>query len=210
MKLKGKADKDNVHALLYGTAAAVIIALLVPVTARPFYRNAGFSVAASLALSFAVLALAAAVLTCLALFFTRKKSEEALRHLSEDAVYESAAAGESDETCPDEPGTGPEYVDTVQNIDKIGDEKYSLQENVEDLLDTAMYFKKCGNYAEAVSCYRRALGHIDDDELLSMVIVDLCSLAKMTNNTSIIHEVLESDRGRLLDSAIKHEILNNI
>jgi len=102
------------------------------------------------------------------------------------------------------PETGAEMVDTVRIIDKIG------VDNVDDLLNSAMEFKMGGNYPGAVSCYRRALEQIQDKELLAWVVVDLCALAKIMKDDSIIREVLDSRPARMLDRRIIDEILNNI
>jgi len=78
------------------------------------------------------------------------------------------------------------------------------------LLNAALDYKIRGDYPEAVSCYRRALEHIQEKELLTWVVIDLCGLAKIMKNTRIIQEVLDSKQGEMLDSGIKTEILNNI
>lgn len=102
-------------------------------------------------------------------------------------------------------------VDTLQDIDKIGVEKESLPaQDVNELLNAAMDCKMRGDLTKAVSCYRKALNYIQEKELLTLVVLDLCGLAKMMKNTRIIEEVLDSEQGKNLDDAIKREILSNI
>lgn len=271
LKWKGQTDRTTIRALLYGTATAILISLLVPVAARLFYHRAGLSVTVSLVTAFASLAFAAAVVLYLAHIIVTNKTKEgekASGYLgsAEDASAESAASHEGmeelselpcadqqmvAETPQEEPlvqsetlyesqqmqpvvpyesqWTQPEpsyedqqilseaaeivakKVDTVQNIDKIGDDEYLIvQDNVNDLLNAALDYKIRGDYPEAVSCYRRALEHIQEKELLTWVVIDLCGLAKIMKNTRIIQEVLDSKQGEMLDSGIKTEILNNI
>lgn len=218
MKRKGKADKTSIRPHLYGTCASIAIALLVPVVARLFYGRAGLSVEVSLAAAFLVLSLAAVGALYLAFIVRNRKADgtngtgeaEAAGSL-EDAMAESAAALTDTQVQEVALEEESKNVDTVQNIDKIGDEKYpELQENVDDLLNAAMDFKMGGKFAEAISCYRRALKHIQDRDLLTWVIVDLCSLSKIAGDVSVLHEVLESEQWETLDYEIKDEILRNI
>ena len=227
LKWKGQTDRTTIRALLYGTATAILISLLVPVAARLFYHRAGLSVTVSLVAAFASLASAAAVVLYLAHIIVTnklKEDEKAAGYLGsiEDAGGESAASHEgmeglsespyADQQIPSEAAkTVAKKVDTVQNVDKIGDDEYLIvQENVNDLLNAALDYKIRGDYPEAVSCYRRALEHIQEKELLTWGVIDLCGLAKIMKNTRIIQEVLESRQGEMLDSGIKTEILNNI
>lgn len=296
-----QADKTRIRTLLLGTAAAILIALLTPVTARLIHQRAALPAMALLAAAFAVLAIAAALVLFLVHIIVTGKQKEAeekepaYRPAPGDAAAESAAtleglhapadapaaglqnpagigfgeprvtpdqvyegmpvsaettqdkqpimpgglyAGETahaetpedmqamaetyrEETYEDlrilpgepsvepqapseTPETGAEMVDTVRIIDKIG------VDNVDDLLNSAMEFKMGGNYPGAVSCYRRALEQIQDKELLAWVVVDLCALAKIMKDDSIIREVLDSRPARMLDRRIIDEILNNI
>jgi|GEM_PF-419857 len=313
LKWRGLAEGTRLRNLVYGTATAILIALLMPVTARLFYHRAGLPVAASLIAAFASLAIAAGLVLYLAHIVAASKEKEGEKAAGYQgsvagALQESAAALEElrtppeaphevlqsptetqhedlrilpetshgEQLTPDEvhdaglqvldetlyedleiiekpledlqilpetfqadkpepseepyeelqPPEGPweepqtpyqvhqveaETVDTAQIIDKIGDDEHlPEQDNVDALLTSAMEFKMGGSYPEAVSCYRRALEYIQDKELLTWVVIDLCGLAKILKDDSIIQDVLDSEQGKMLDSGIITEILNNI
>lgn len=266
LKLRGQAERARTRILFYGTAIAILIALLMPVTARLLYQRAGLSVFASLAAAFLSLAIAAGIVLFLAniIITDRQQEKEKASGYMEsagDAAKESAVSRENlqappeatyddkeilteesylaemphedlriqpetsredvqdlpetpredPQILPEAPETGAEMVDTVQIIDKIGDDEFiSAQDNAVDLLDAAMKFKMDGNYPQAVSCYRRALEYIQDKALLTWVVIDLCGLAKILKDDSMIREILDSEKGKMLDSGIADEILNNI
>jgi len=282
LKVKGRAEKSNVRSLVLSTAVAILIALLVPVTARLFYHEVGLPVMASAVAAFISLVILAGAVSFLVTRLLRKKAQSAGLQKAFGYAAEESAAGEEDSQVPDEEqvlektegktqpdeeqayetpayeeredeergdmegtaeaahaesigyfagaestdsaeslyGTEPvappevfadEEVDTLQNIDKIGDKEHgNAHEDPNDLLGAAMDCKMRGDFHEAVSFYLRALEHIHDKELKALVILDLCSLAKRMKNTRMIRDILDSGHGKMLDDEIRDEILANI
>ncbi|SHI48483.1 hypothetical protein [Thermoclostridium caenicola] len=253
LRMKGRAEKSNVRALIFSTAVAIFIALLVPAIARLYYHETGLPAMASAAAAFVSLVLLAAAAYVLGTRLLKMKTQSAeLRESFGYAGEEAAAAQEEGAASPeeqqeeasktektgDEEGSDSlplmddaerlcgadgaesqespedretEEVDTLQNIDKIGVEGHvPVQENLDELLRAAMDSKMRGDLQESVSCYRRALVHIQDKELMTMVILDLCGLAKLMKNTRLVRDILDSEHGKMLDDAIKGEILANI
>lgn len=256
LKWKGRAEETSSRALFLGTAAAILIALLVPALARLLYHRAGFSVLVSVAAAFLCLALVTVAAFNLVSFIGRRKLEEKEKASGFQESFQQAAAGSAagDQGYAPMPSEAPEsidglertdsispmdstnlidstdhidhlshtgstdvlfrtepiMVDTLHNIDKIGVEEHLPRENVDDLLDAAMDYKIRGDLPEAISCYRKALAYIQDKDLLTLVVIDLCGLAKMIKDTRTIQEVLESGLGKMLDFGIKAEIMNNI
>ena len=66
------------------------------------------------------------------------------------------------------------------------------------------------NYKNAITAFESALILGPDDELCFLIILDLCSLYKMTGNTESIYKLLDSAQCNLLSTDKKEEILRNI
>ena len=97
----------------------------------------------------------------------------------------------------------PIYMDVpVYNTDRLSD--------IAELLDIAYENKIKRNYQGAITAYESALVLNPDDELCYLVILDLCSLYKMTGNTESIYKLLDSAQCNLLDMDRKEDILRNI
>jgi hypothetical protein len=62
----------------------------------------------------------------------------------------------------------------------------------------------------AVTQYEAALLNNPGPELMAWIIIDLCSLYKMTNQRELVHKILYSEFGRMLNVSIKEDILRNI
>lgn len=84
------------------------------------------------------------------------------------------------------------------------------QSDISELLDIAYESKIKRNYQGAITAYESALILNPDDELCYLVILDLCSLYKMTGNTESIYKLLDSAQCNLLNTDRKEDILRNI
>lgn len=84
------------------------------------------------------------------------------------------------------------------------------QSDISELLDRANESKINHNYQDAITAYESALILNPDDELCYLVILDLCSLYKMTGNTESIYKLLDSAQCNLLNTDRKEDILRNI
>jgi|GEM_PF-1439856 len=78
------------------------------------------------------------------------------------------------------------------------------------LLDIAMDSKINHNYQIAITAYERALTLDPDDELRYLLILDLCSLYKITGNLESIYKLLDSPQSNMLSEDKKEDILRNI
>ncbi|MGI6084559.1 MAG: hypothetical protein ACOYIF_03845 [Acetivibrionales bacterium] len=84
------------------------------------------------------------------------------------------------------------------------------QSDISELLDRALESKNRRNYEDAISAYESALVLNPDDELCYLIILDLCSLYKITEKNELIYRLLESARCKLLTIDKKEDILRNI
>jgi len=66
------------------------------------------------------------------------------------------------------------------------------------------------NYQIAITAYERALTLDPDDELRYLLILDLCSLYKITGNLESIYKLLDSPQSNMLSEDKKEDILRNI
>jgi|BioPla2DNA2_1021312.scaffolds.fasta_scaffold10324_3 tetratricopeptide (TPR) repeat protein len=115
-----------------------------------------------------------------------EKSEDETQHIPEDPIYNE-----------------PAFTDIpVYNPDKESD--------ISSLLDIAIESKINHNFQSAIAAYESALILNPDDELCYLIILDLCSLYKMTGNVESIYKLLDSARCVLLNSDRKEDILRNI
>lgn len=96
--------------------------------------------------------------------------------------------------------------ETIKIIEKPSDQ----QTDILELLDIAIEHKNNRDYYGAIAFYETALVLNPDDELCFLIILDLCSLYKMTNQSESAYKLLESNTCKLLDSNIKADILRNI
>lgn len=78
------------------------------------------------------------------------------------------------------------------------------------LLDEASACKNNRELNKAIFLYESALLQNPDAELSQWIIIDICSLYKMTNQKELIYKTLESEYSNLLDNHIKEVILRNI
>ena len=84
------------------------------------------------------------------------------------------------------------------------------QSEILKLIEIAMEDKTGHNYKNAITAFESALILGPDDELCFLIILDLCSLYKMTGNTESIYKLLDSAQCNLLSTDKKEEILRNI
>lgn len=84
------------------------------------------------------------------------------------------------------------------------------QSDISELLDRAAESKTNHNYQDAITAYESALILNPNDELRFLIILDLCSLYKLTKNSESIYKLLDSAQCNLLNESKKQEILRNI
>ncbi len=117
------------------------------------------------------------------------------------------------------------------STEKLEDEKQEIPENMEfnksvfidvpvynsdkqsdifELLDRAAESKMNRNYKDAIAAYESALIFNPDDELRFLIILDLCSLYKLTENSGSIYKLLDSTQCNMLNEGRKEDILRNI
>ena len=84
------------------------------------------------------------------------------------------------------------------------------QSDISELLDRAAESKTNHNYQDAITAYESALILNPHDELRFLIILDLCSLYKLTKNSESIYKLLDSAQCNLLNESKKQEILRNI
>lgn len=115
-----------------------------------------------------------------------EKLEEEKQHIPESPVYNE-----------------PVIMDIpAYNLDK--------QSDISKLLDIAIESKINHNFKDAIAAYESALILNPDDELCYLIILDLCSLYKMTGNIESIYKLLDSAQCILLNTDRKEDILRNI
>lgn len=115
-----------------------------------------------------------------------EKLEEEKQHIPESPVYNE-----------------PVIMDIpAYNLDK--------QSDISKLLDIAIKSKINHNFKDAIAAYESALILNPDDELCYLIILDLCSLYKMTGNIESIYKLLDSAQCILLNTDRKEDILRNI
>jgi len=78
------------------------------------------------------------------------------------------------------------------------------------LINIAMNSKNNHNFQIAITAYERALTLGPDDELGYLIILDLCSLYKITGNLGSINKLLDSVQCNLLSEDKKEDIIRNI
>jgi len=84
------------------------------------------------------------------------------------------------------------------------------QSVITGLLNLAMDSKMNHHYQTAIAAYERALTLDSDDELSYLLILDLCSLYKITGNPGSIYKLLNSVQCNLLSEDKKEDIITNI
>ncbi|MGI6123774.1 MAG: hypothetical protein ACOYIG_06195, partial [Acetivibrionales bacterium] len=84
------------------------------------------------------------------------------------------------------------------------------QSDIMELLDRALDAKINRNFQDAISSYESALILNPDDELCYHIILDLCSLYKITGKSESIYKLLQSSQCKLLTQDKKEDILRNI
>ncbi|NLX64970.1 MAG: hypothetical protein GX022_09405 [Clostridiaceae bacterium] len=113
----------------------------------------------------------------------------------------------------DVPEKQAEKQDTYENKDVYSEVSVSSPDNqpvIIRLLNIAMDSKINHNYQIAITAYERALTLDPDDELRYLLILDLCSLYKITGNIESIYRLLNSVQCNLLSEDKKEDILRNI
>ena len=84
------------------------------------------------------------------------------------------------------------------------------REDILKILEKAMDDKDNKDYEAAIKAYEAALVLRPDKELCYLIILDLCSLYKMTGQTELVYKLLDSNPCELLDSDKKADIIRNI
>ena len=90
--------------------------------------------------------------------------------------------------------------------------EYSIdnREDILEILERAMDDKDSNDYQSAIKAYEAALVLKPEKEVCFLIILDLCSLYKMTNQKELVYNLLASNPCELLDSDKKADIIRNI
>lgn len=110
----------------------------------------------------------------------------------------------------DEEKTASEIKDQI--APEEGDSR-AFQDNalsLSELVNAGIKYKSDHDFIRAISCYEAALSKKPDDALSALIVVDLCSLYKMTNQKELAYKTLNSAGENLLNLEIKEEILRNL
>lgn len=102
-------------------------------------------------------------------------------------------------------------VDIDETVAPVESEGSELHESagIEELIEKVAEYKYENNYAGAILMCEKAISRIEDGSLLELLAVELCSLYKLSNQSSKAREFLESGK-IMLNPAIKEEILQNL
>ena len=81
------------------------------------------------------------------------------------------------------------------------------------LIDRAFGYKKAGKYEEAITCYMAALDHKPENNLVFLIILDICTLYKELGKEELAMLILESyaeEYSDAMDETIRYEIERNL
>ncbi|NLU52488.1 MAG: hypothetical protein GXX10_06460 [Clostridiaceae bacterium] len=81
---------------------------------------------------------------------------------------------------------------------------------LENLVESALDYKDKKDYQGAISMYEKAIDKISDNQLLELVIIDLCSLYKLTNQKYLAVKTLEKIDKNLLNPEIIDILQQNL
>jgi len=240
MKKNNQVNRENIANLVVCTVLSMICAVIAPLTAKHIARELYFSIPASLAVSFVVTFGIAIIIFLLLQPAIKKWASnaadepdmvrESLVKQLMDAPLETASAidtadsgngvtynesglateNEASATTETEDADiyriQPEEPEQVMNIPYDNNN----QEDIMKLLDKAIESKSQRDLYGAISNYEAALIMNPDDELRYLILLDLCSLYKKTNQPDSVSRILESSQCQLLDLEKKEDILRNL
>lgn len=133
-------------------------------------------------------------------------------------AFEEAAVGISDESGTDEAHTEEIHTQDIHSeeihaegihAEEINSEE-TLDLTLEELINSALDLKDKREYQMAISMYERALDMNPDKQMMTLIIIDLCSLYKLTNRKDLALNMLENVGKKLLDADIKESIMQNL
>ncbi len=224
MKKAKKAERKNIVYLASCTVLAMICAALTPPLANLLAQALYFSLILSILVSVALLFLLSAVL----FIGLHRKMEQASGEEPHADKKTQIISPELKEN-PEQSGVGDAGENMCQEDELAADdakeldipfeeaapalvqEETDLDESiVKRLLTQAQESKNSHHYLDAILAYEAVLSQSPrDGELFLWVMVDLCSLYKMTHQTPLIYKTLEEYKN-LLDMEVRENILRNL
>lgn len=228
MKKKNLADKTNTIHLVICTVLSMVSATLIPIFAKLMVKGLYFTIFGSLVLSFMICTVLSASVFFLIQLIVKKREVHENDNICEGDDLEAESLQEKtseletafvqEQKQKQEQKQEKEeaaYVSTDIGFEEatstiVTEAGEINSETVADLLDQALASKKNHEYQSAISCYETAIAENPDTELLTWIIIDLCSLYKMTNHNDLIHNILDSECSKLLNMEIKKDISLNI
>lgn len=126
----------------------------------------------------------------------------------ENEVLENITADVYPPLAVAEPETEMVPESEMKETSIIEEDKEAL--TLEEAIDKAMDNKINQNYHAAISYYEKALETEPDNELLKLIVVDLCSLYKKVDSKDQVYDLLNKTDEKLLNSEIKEIILQNL
>ena len=139
-------------------------------------------------------------------------AEQTGHNTAETVEISDAEATAQMEAAPafDEEKTTSEIKDQI--APEQGDNR-AFQDNalsLSELVNAGIEYKSDHDFIRAISCYEAALSKKPDSALSALIIIDLCSLYKMTDQKKRAYKTLNSAGENLMNLEIKEEILRNL
>lgn len=240
MKKNNQVNRENSANLVICTVLSMICAITAPLTAKYIARELYFSVPAAMAVSILISFGIAIIIFLLLQPIIKKWSlkaasesdtnKESLVEQLVDAPLQAAPALEIADPHNDavpaesEPAIINEAVIekeaeaiNISQTQPIEPERVLIntdadynQEDIMQLLDKAFELKNDRDLYGAIANYEAALIMNPDDELRYLILLDLCSLYKKTNQPDSVNKILGSSQCELLDLDKKEDILRNL
>lgn len=240
MKKNNQVSRENNAKLVLCAVLSIICVITAPLTAKYIATKLGFSMPAAIAVSsliyFGMSIIIFILLQPVIKKWTLKPASEPeinQESLVEQLVDAPAQASPAIETAdsqndaiPAESGfaiineaasaNGNEETNISQTRPEGPEQVFAAayvnydREDIMELLDKAIELKSKRDLYGAISNYEAALVMEPDDELRYLILLDLCSLYKKTNQPDSVNRILESSRCELLDLDKKEDILRNL
>jgi phosphate/sulfate permease len=216
IRKKNLATRENIINLLLCTVLAMVCATLTPLLANLMVKELYFSIFLSVVIAFIL----AVTLSFAAFLLFRRLSADRVDKAK--PITEPASTVQAEELSQFGIITGLDSA-AVLNEAAITSKVESPQSEENDLLiiepdpieiseliDRAMECKQHHNLYGAISFYEKAVGLNPDADLLTWIVVDLCSLYKKTNQKERAHRILQTIQDYMLNIKIKEDILQNL
>lgn len=208
-------DKKNRINLVICTVLAIVCSTLTPLLANLMVKELYFSIFLSVFISFVLMVVLSYTAFILSQRFLKKdgEKEEVEPELSNPAVEampEFGSIAGLDAAAVVNEAAIISKVEGFENEDDdlviSGSEPLQLDE----LIELAMESKKMHNFSDAIFSFENALRLNPEVDLLTWIVIDLCSLYKRTGQKALAYKLLESAQCFMLDYKIKENILQNL